>query len=80
MNTNEHLERLLDEVVRLLAVQARLQMETQNEAIIAFAEAGFGPKRIAELLGTTANTVNVGLSKARKTKKQPRTVTGAHRR
>ncbi len=72
MSDIDRLEQLLDELVRLVALQVRQQIATQNEAILAMADAGFGPTRIAQLLGTTANTVNVALSKARKAKKQPR--------
>ena len=55
-----------DEVARLLAILVRLQMPTQADAIRELAKAGIGPKRIAELLGTTANTVNVTLAKAKR--------------
>ena len=55
-----------DETVRLLATLVRLQVPTQADAIRELGRAGFGPKRIAELLGTTANTVTVTLNKARK--------------
>lgn len=65
-STTKRLETLLDELVRLTALQIKTGMETQNQAIIALGEAGFGPARIAELLGTSANTANVALSKARK--------------
>jgi DNA-binding CsgD family transcriptional regulator len=66
VDSSERLEQLLDEAVRLLALEFRYRIETQNEAIIALAEAGFGPKRISELLGTTPNTVNVSLSRSRR--------------
>jgi hypothetical protein len=56
----------LEEVVRLLAIQLRRGVESQAEAISELNRAGFGPKRIAELLGTTANTVNVAISKQKK--------------
>ena len=55
-----------DEVARLLAILVRLQMPTQADAIRELARAGIGPKRIAELLGTTANTVHVTLAKAKR--------------
>lgn len=55
-----------DEVARLLAILIRLQLPTQADAIRELGKAGIGPTRIAELLGTTANTVNVTLSKAKK--------------
>lgn len=53
----------MEEVVRLLAIQLRRQTESQAEAINELHRSGFGPTRIAELLGTTANTVNVSISK-----------------
>ena len=37
----------------------------QVNKIEAFSKAGFQPKEIAELLGTTANTVNVALFRKR---------------
>jgi hypothetical protein len=54
-----------EEIVRLLALQVRLQFENQAEAIREFSKAGFGPARIADLLGTTPGTVNVTLAKAK---------------
>ncbi len=55
-----------DELARLLAVLIKLQMHTQSEAILEMSRSGLGPTRIAELLGTTPNTVNVTLAKAKK--------------
>jgi hypothetical protein len=55
-----------DEVARLLAIQLRLQLGSQSACIAELSRAGFGPTRIATLLGTTANTVNVTLQKAKK--------------
>ncbi len=60
----------LEEVVRLLAIQLRRQTESQAEAIDELNRAGFAPKRIAELLGTTPNTVNVSISKKKKRPKE----------
>jgi hypothetical protein len=54
-----------EEMVRLLAIQLRMQFETQADAIRELGKAGFGPTRIAELLGTTPGTVNVTLVKAK---------------
>jgi hypothetical protein len=54
-----------DEIVRLLAIQVRLQFESQTDAIREMSRAGFGPTRIAELLGTTPGTVNVTLTKSK---------------
>jgi DNA-directed RNA polymerase specialized sigma24 family protein len=61
----------IEEVVRLLAIQVRRDSESQAQAIEALNGAGFGPTRIAELLGTTPNTVNVAISTAKK-KKRPK--------
>lgn len=54
-----------DELVRLLVIQIRSQFESQADVIRELSRAGFGPKRIAELLGTTPGTVNVTLAKAK---------------
>jgi DNA-directed RNA polymerase specialized sigma24 family protein len=60
----------MEEVVRLLAIQLRRDAESQAEAIEELSKAGFGPSRIAELLGTTSNTVNVAISNAKKRKRR----------
>jgi DNA-binding CsgD family transcriptional regulator len=56
----------LEEIVRLLAIQLRKEAASQAQAIEEMHRAGFGPSRIAELLGTTSNTVNVAISNAKK--------------
>lgn len=55
-----------EELVRLSVIELRDRLGSQTEAIIELSRAGFGPSRIAELLGTTANTVNVTLQKVKK--------------
>lgn len=55
-----------DEVSRLLALLVRLQIGNQSSTILELDRLGLGPKRIGELLGTTANTVNVTIHKAKK--------------
>jgi DNA-binding CsgD family transcriptional regulator len=60
-----------EEIVRLLTLQVRRQHESQTEVIHEMSRAGFGAARIADLLGTTANTVNVTLQKAKR-KKAPK--------
>lgn len=60
----------LEEIVRLLAIQLRRSTESQAQAIEDLSRAGFGPTRIADLLGTTPNTVNVAISNAKKRKRQ----------
>jgi DNA-binding CsgD family transcriptional regulator len=59
-----------EEIVRLLAIQLRRSSASQGEAILELGRAGFRPTRIAELLGTTANTVNVALAKERTRRKK----------
>lgn len=61
---SERVEELLDQLVRLEALQIRRGMESQAEAIDAFLSVGLEPPRIAELLDTTAGTVRA--AKARK--------------
>jgi DNA-directed RNA polymerase specialized sigma24 family protein len=55
-----------EEIVRLLAIDLRLRLGSQGEVIQELNKAGFGPTRIAELIGTTPNTVNVTIQKAKK--------------
>ena len=56
----------IDLAVRLLALNLVKDLKVQKEKIMALSAFGFGPSEIAKLLGTTANTVNVALSGARK--------------
>jgi hypothetical protein len=60
----------MEEIVRLLAIELRRQTESQAEAINEMSRAGFGPTRIAELLGTTPNTVNVSIAKKKRPRKE----------
>lgn len=55
-----------EELIRLIVVQLRRTVKSQGEIISELDKAGFGQTRIAELLGTTANAVNVTLNKAKK--------------
>ncbi len=55
----------LDKVIRLLAISITLDKK-QNEQIGFLNDAGFKPKEIADILGTTGNTVRVALSHIRK--------------
>lgn len=63
---SERTEQLLDEMIRLIALSVRQGMETQSEAIVAFAQIGLESPRIAELLGTTSATVRATRQKAAK--------------
>jgi hypothetical protein len=53
------------EIVMLLAVLAK-RNTLQSLVIMEMASVGFSPKRIAELLGTSPNSVSVTLLKSRK--------------
>jgi DNA-directed RNA polymerase specialized sigma24 family protein len=55
-----------EELVRLHVLNLRRSVASQTDAILALDSAGFGPSRIAELLGTTPGTVQVTLQKAKK--------------
>jgi DNA-binding CsgD family transcriptional regulator len=55
----------LTAIKRLLSMVATKGM-TQREQVASLSRVGFAPKEIAELLGTTGNTVNVTLAKLRK--------------
>lgn len=69
-----HEEGVLEElrrVVRLLSVLA-LRGLTQRERILTLSSAGFQPKEIAELIGTTPNTVSVCLAKLRRRDRKTR--------
>lgn len=56
----------LEEIVRLMVLQLRMQLPTQADVISELHRGGFGPARIAQLLGTTPNTVNVAIQRAKK--------------
>jgi predicted XRE-type DNA-binding protein len=57
-----------EELIRLMVLQLRRTAKTKSEIIVELDRAGFGQTRIAELLGTTQNAVNVTLNKAKKAK------------
>lgn len=64
--SNEDIVRRLDQIIGLLALGLKRDLETQTEAIVAFDQAGLERARIAELLGTTPDSVRATLSKASK--------------
>ena len=51
----------LDQLLRVVTISVTKGMK-QNEQIILLDRAGFPPKEIAMLLGTTSNTVSVALT------------------
>lgn len=68
---NQKLEELISsqkEIVGLLAILAKRDT-MQSTLMKELSMVGFQPKRIAELLGTTPNTIRVSLSRVKKLKK-----------
>ena len=55
----------LQKISRLMAVTSLREL-TQRERIELLGTAGFPPREIADLLGTTPNTVSVALSKMKR--------------
>jgi hypothetical protein len=56
----------LDILIKLQAAALTAPMEASKDKILFLSKAGLRPTLIAEVLGTTANHVNVTLSKGRK--------------
>ena len=67
MTVEEQTLEKLDHILRILAITAMRGLK-QREQITLLSEAGFQPKAIAELLGTSSNTVRVELVALRKAK------------
>lgn len=65
----EQMDRNLDLLVGMTALQLTAGKK-QTESIELLSVVGFQPKEIAEILGTTPNTVRVGLSGLRKKKRR----------
>lgn len=59
----------LDILIKLQAAALTASMELSKDKILFLSRAGLRPALIAEILGTTANHVNVTLSKERKPSK-----------
>jgi DNA-directed RNA polymerase specialized sigma24 family protein len=62
-------EAKLDEVARLLAILVARDRSLQ-EAVAELSGVGFGPTRVAELLGTSPGYAKVAADRARKRKKK----------
>jgi hypothetical protein len=62
------IEAKLDEVARLLAVLVSRDRSLQ-ETVTELAAVKFGPKRIAELIGTSSNYAKVAAGRARQRKR-----------
>lgn len=64
----------MEEIARLLAIQIRRGSGSQAETAIELSRGGFGPTRIAQLLGTSPATVKKDLQRAKQ--KRPRSENG----
>ncbi len=59
----------MDAIIKILALTLPKDLNQSNK-IELLSEAGFQPKEIASILGTTANTVSVTLSKMKREAKK----------
>ena len=59
----------LDILIKLQAAVLTVNMESIKEKILFLSKAGLRPTLVAEIVGTSANHVNVTLSKVRKPSK-----------
>jgi len=64
--SNEEIIEKLDLMVKLLALNVLNKSNSQKENIVQLAKFGVKPKDIANVIGTSDNTVSVTLSRARK--------------
>ena len=64
-NFEEMVAGKLDRLLRVVTAGATKGMK-QSDQIALLDRIGFPPKEIADLIGTTSNTVNVALNKLRK--------------
>jgi hypothetical protein len=60
------------ELVALAVLPLRRQASSQSELAREMYAVGFGPSRIAALLGTTSNTINQAIQKDKKKSKGPK--------
>jgi len=65
-DSKEIIERL-DKLIRVVALTGMKEL-TSTQKIALLSQAGFGPKEIAEIIGTSQNVVNVRLSEMRRAK------------
>ena len=67
MATNDDIVAKLDTLIRLTAVEI-CGDKVQKEKIEILGSAGLTPKEIADIVGTTSNTVSVALARSKKKK------------
>ena len=71
MNTEEEIIDELRKITRLLTLLV-IKDKTQREQIVLLDSVGLPPRDIAELIGTTSNTVSVTLSTLRRAARKKR--------
>ena len=59
-----------DELVRLKVLELKCSIESQTDLILELKGVGFENPRIADLLGTTTDTVGASIRQAKKRKKK----------
>jgi len=69
MTNVEILIQKFDTLIKLNAL-ILIEGKNQKEQIVLLSKVGFAPKEIANLIGTTPNTVRVALTNIRKTNKK----------
>jgi hypothetical protein len=69
MTMADDIAQKLDILIKLQAVALTASMPSTKDKILFLSQAGLRPTLIADVLGTTANHVNVALSKGRKPSK-----------
>lgn len=64
-------DEILSEIKKLNKLLVLILMKDfkQNEKILFLNSSGFSPKEIAEIIGTTSNTISVTLNKLKKRRK-----------
>lgn len=68
-DVTNNIENKLDKLINLVAL-GFVAGKSQREQIKILSQASFSPKEIANLIGTTANTVSVNLTAIRKENKK----------
>lgn len=65
-------EEILNELKKLnkLLVLLLTKDDSQMDKIVLLSNSGFSPKEIADIIGTTSNTVSVSLNRIKKGKKK----------
>lgn len=66
MSGSNDLSTKLDTLIKLQAAYLIRDLDTQKEKIMFLSQAGLSPKLIGELIGSSANSVSVALSKMKK--------------